>query len=310
MFFKSLFRALLLGVFLVVFSQTSFAAAKGKPKDPTRPVYETPVPGRSVVLRPVASKAFDLPNGSRVSIGADLDSMLNTVGTGSTQFKPADALAPRPCDSHLELRAAVTTMQLEVAQFGLKFGWTPGGSLDFIESVKVKSKVTVGTIAMDFSLWECVGGKCTAVAAVTADHLTAGVEMDFDVDFGAITIGPGFVYNTPLGSILRKIMVKGVEKLSQSARLNELTWFALVKEYYPETGAVLFDQGSQSRLKNNQTFTVYSVTPSAGVCEVYRPAAYIHTTRVDTVSSYGQIDQVFGDQPIRPGDVVMVRRAE
>lgn len=296
---------------LQLFPQLSLGAG-GRRKSPESgggSSLSTPTPVRKVELRGVGTKPFQLPNGARVDLAADLEVLLNTAVTSTTAFAPTDAGAGSPCDTHLEIRAAVSTLQLQVAELGITFGYTPSGETDGLTGVTGSATVKIGTIAMDFSVWECVGGKCSSVAATTASHLTAGVNLSATLNFSEITTGPSLIFNTPLGDALRSIMVDGMKRLGTSSRLNELTWTARVREFVPETGSLIFDAGAKSRLTPHQTFVVYAVTPSVGICDVFKAVAYIHTVRVDTVSSVAVVDQILDSRGIEPGDLVMVRAA-
>jgi hypothetical protein len=309
-FWKS-FILLTLGILLGLIFSSTFAFAMAKPPATggscsTGP--GTPNPLRKVVLRHVGTKPFHLPNGSVVDINADLDSMLSTSTTNTANLVPLSAPASSdPCDSHLELSAAVTTLELDAWEFGATFGFTPSGELGTISNLKANAKVKIGTIGMDFAVWQCTGSSCTSQVASNATQATASVSLDLEIDFSTITTGPGLVYNTPLGDAVRKIMDQGVGLLSSSPRLSLLPWYATVREYDTGPGAVLLDMGTQDRIGTSQTFTVFSPIAATSSCPVFKPAAYVHTTEVENVSSYAQVDTVLDASGIKTGDRVMVR---
>lgn len=310
-----LFRAPLVVVcllvgFLPVLPQWIWAAGKkaDRPPAPGVPVYTTPEPVRKVRLPSVTTKPFQLPNGFRVDLTSDLDAILTSVVAASPIFSPADADPnAQVCDRHIEIRATVSTLELRNWEINLQFGYSPSGELRTVSDIKGEVQVEIGTLAMDFSIWECFKGQCAAVAATTADHLTSRTELKFSANFGLIETGASLVYNTALGNAFRKIMKKGIQDLADSPRLGELSWRAIVREYHPTQGVLYFDQGTQSRLQPNQTFVVYAVTESTGSCEVYKPMAYVHTTRVDTISSLAIVDQSLDSRDIQVGDLVLVR---
>ncbi len=165
---------------------------------------------------------------------------------------------------------------------------------------------------MDFSVWECNSNGCAAKAAATANHTIAGVNLNLTIDFGAIRTGPALIFNTELGTVLRKIMEAGLFQLSLSPHLNNLSWNARVQGYDQALGLLTFDAGAQSRIRANQTFEVYSPTDasSTGVCNVFQRVANIHTTSVDTASSVAIVDAVLDSRGIQIGDVVMIRRTD
>jgi hypothetical protein len=272
------------------------------------------------VLKPVGSKIFSLPNGGTADISVDLNAMFTTAVTNTSSLSPWVSAIPDdangnhpgtdPCESHLEIRGDVTTLQLDIAQVGLTIGWNPAGSYNVpITNITGKAHAKIGVIAMDFSVWQCQAGSCTAVAASTSDHVTAGVSVAVDIDFSSVTAGPSLIFNTPLGSALRRIMENGIQQMANSIRINELDWTARVVESNPQLGLVTFDVGMQSRIAPNQGFEVYAPNANTwGACRVYQLVGYIHSTTVGAVSSYAIVDQLFGARTIQVGDVVMVRR--
>lgn len=287
-------------------------AAGKKPSDPPQcpvtPSYTTARPVRPVIVRKVGTQVFTLPNGSPADLQADLQSMLNTVVTQTPVLAVTDPALVYPCDTYLELRSAVTHFQLDLAELGLSFGFNPGGALGPITGITGKVGVKIGTVAMDFSLWQCSRGRCTSVMASTANQTTASGSLALELDLSAIHTGPNLLFQTPLGDLMRKIMIKGVSDLSTSPRLDELHWQALVRQYIPSAGLFIFNAGLQSRIRVNQMFEVYAADSStSGVCEVFKTVAYGHTSSVDAVSSLAIVDRILDSRGILPGDVVMVR---
>ena len=288
--------------------------AAGKKPTPITSGPELAHPAYKIIVRPVQTRSFHLPNRVEVNLGPDLDAILNSVITAQTGFLPSDPQTDpdQNCDRRLELRPAVTTLEMSVVQVGLHFGYSPSGSLSGIGNVNLNADlaVKIGTIAMDFSLWECVHNQCASISATTASHLTANVNLNLTVNFGVIGTGANFVYNTQLESALRSIMNKGMTNLASSARLNELDWRANVRLVENDGKTILFDQGSHSRIGVNQAFVVYATAESTGACDVFKPIAYVHTVQVDPVSAYAVVDQVLDpNTPIQSGNVVMARNS-
>jgi hypothetical protein len=275
--------------------------------------FSTPLPARKVRLPQIGTKAFQMPNGVQADLNFDMQTILNTsVTSSSATFSPTDAGSiDDPCNSHLELRSAVTTFQLDLVEAGISFGFSPAGSISTVSSITGAAKVRIGTIAIDLSLWQCDGGSCFAVAAATATHAVAGGNITFDADFSSIKTSAGLVFNTPLGATVRSIMIDGIKQLAASPRLSELAWTARVRDFNAVTGVVILSAGDQARVLPNQTFEVYAPTDTTaqGVCNVFQTVAYIHTSAVNTASSQAVIDQVLDPRGIQKGDVVMVRTA-
>ncbi len=326
------------GWLILLLSENVLAASKappnsGSPGSSTSVgVLTTPVPARSVVVTQIGTKAFELPNGVNMDLTADLQSMWNTVVTNSSVFVPtqlsvegggtSSVTSPSsPCNSHLEIRSALTTFQLNVAQLGITFGFTPGGALGPVSSIQGQANLQIGEISMDFSVWSCVSDgldsmndTCVSVLASHADQSTAGISSNVTVDFSIATTAANFLYNTPIGNAMKAIMASGMSQLVNSPRLNLLPWQAQVKELLPSSSAVspaiVFDAGVQEGIMTHQAFEVYAPTDSSptGVCNVYQVVADVHTSAVDSVSSTAVVDQWSdASRGILVGDVVMVR---
>ncbi len=293
----------------------------------------TPMPVREVVLQPVSTRAFRLPNGATIDLTADLDLMLQSAVASIPFFSPIvphsqvsipdDPGALRsflfsslrssggdPCQRWIEIRAGVSSFILDAWKIGVSFGYTPSGAKDPADGFKAKTQVRIGTLAMDVSVLSCNVHHCAVIDSRTASATTAGVDLTFDIHFGETTTSPGLVWETPLGEAFRKVMTHAVKGFAQSKRLVELPWKAQVKEYLPEIGAVVFDQGFQSRLGTGQSFTVFAQEDESTLengCGVYRALAHVKTTQVEAVSSVALLESVFDSRPIRAGDWVMVR---
>lgn len=306
---------------LIALSQSAEAAGKKPTTDPapnppptcgvTPPAGSTPTPVRKVILRPVGTKTFPLPNGSEADLSHELNTMFRTSAAASSSFAPVEGsgagVEDATCDQHVEIRAELTTLELKLLELGLTIGYTPTKVNSTITNLNGTAKVEIGSIAFDFSLWNCVGSRCTALEASTSTHKTTHVDLQLGVDFGLVHTGADLVYNSSLGNTLRAILEDGVRKLSASPRVAELPWYAVVREAMPEAGVFIFDAGMQSRIQANQNFAVYASTPATGACHVYKTIAYGHTSRVDAISSTAIVDQVLDSRPIQEGDIVMIR---
>ncbi|MGK5083682.1 hypothetical protein WDW37_10295 [Bdellovibrionota bacterium FG-1] len=277
----------------------------------TPPVDVTARPVRKVVLKPVTTQPFSLPNGApRIDLTSDLNLMLTSAVANTQAFSPTDPgdSGNDYCGSHIEIRAGVSTLMLDAFELGIQFGYSPtSGSGGAVTSVTGKAKVRIGQIAMDFGVWNCTAGSCSLVFPSTSTAATVGGNLSVEIDFSVIKTGPDLVLNTMLGDVLRKIMDDGMKKLSDSLSLNKLPWTARVREYLPDLGTLVFDAGSNSNLKPNQTFAIFAPASGQGACSAFRAVAHVHTTQVESISSTAIIDQVLDPRGIQDGDLVMVR---
>jgi hypothetical protein len=293
---------------LMILSQSTFAAAKKAPKEETSTIPTSPL--KQVELKSVKTMDFELPNGNQVNLQFDLDAMLRTAVTQSPAMMPSDngESFERPaCDNHLELRSSLSTLELNIIEAGITFGYTPTDALESPITVDASVDVKIGTIAMDFSLWDCVGTHCVAVAATTVDHRQSQITGSMTINFGEITTGPSLVVNTALGAAFRKIISKGIANLIQSARFNSLNWQATIREVNKDGRSFYIDAGQEQGVFPNQSFSVFTQENSTGSCNVYKVIAYAKSTISENVSSLLQVDTKVQPVEIRAGDTVMVR---
>jgi hypothetical protein len=310
-------RLLGAGVLFSLFAATpayAFSSAQTT-SAPAPPVVTTPNPARAVTLDQVTTQPFTLPNGSSVDLTQELGTMLLTAVTNTASLVPTvsdastTATAPSGCSSYVELRASLTSVELNATQLGVTIGYTPtiGDLGGVVTGGNASLNVSVSEIGMDFSLWECSNGQCQSIAAASADQSMTDTNLNFTIDFSAITTAAQLVNDTPLGDTLQAIIAAGISQLAASPRIADLPWSATVMEVNSSAGTFIFNQGSDSRLATNQSFVVYAGIPGEGACAVYQAVAYATSTEVDPVSSVGTITQSLdSSRGVEVGDVVMI----
>lgn len=270
-------------------------------------------PLRSVILRPVSTKPFQLPNGATVDLSADLDAMWTTAVTQTGVFSPLDftrdtGAAISECDETLELRAAVSSLELNAVEVGVSFGYSPTGSESPIVRIGGTAKVKVGAVRMEFGVRQCRSGRCQELIATGADHATAGVGLDFTIDFTAVKTGPSLVANTQLGAVLQQVLGQGAGRLAQDARVARLPWSATVRESASASqGLFVMDAGAERRLQPGTRVEVYAVTPGASACNVYKVVAYGTAIQVHSISATVALDQLLDPRGVQEGDLVRLR---
>jgi hypothetical protein len=305
------------------FSLPAYAMGKKPAAGPTAGnAFATPNPDRPVTVNALKGiQPFTLPNGSgqKIDISVDLHTMVGSALSLYTHLQPSEpaggataalgASSNNPCETHLEVHSAITTLQLNAFEFGVTFGYSPTGDNAPVTSITGKANVKIGTIAMDFSVFQCTAGVCTQLATSTADALTSGVDLNLSIDFGTVKTGADLVSNTQFGNILRGIMADGMKKLARSADMSKLAWKATVRESNLASGTMVFDQGAQQGIGSNQTFVIYANLPANGACNASHAVAHVHSTQVETVSTTAVVDDSLDSRGILPGDIVMLRLA-
>jgi hypothetical protein len=296
-------------------SLSSMVEASGKKPTPISPAPITPPmnipqPYRYAVVQPVKATPFNLPNGTPIDLSLFLPGFVASAVDATPFLRTGDLPVQDPCNSHLEVRSEVTSFQMDISDINLSFGFTPGGQIGPISNINGKVGLKIGSISMHMGIYECKDGNCFSVESALASHATAGVSLSMEIDFSMIKTGPSFVYNTPVGSTLQKILTTGMAQIGASQKLSALPWSSIVRDYNNSNGTIIFDAGWSDGIANNQVFEIYAPSDASvtGVCNAYRTVAIAHTVRVDNVSSVAQIDQFLDSRGIQVGDVVKIGR--
>jgi len=266
-------------------------------------------PIRPVIIKPTSSRPFPLPNGSTIDMTPHLDAIATTAVMQTGVFARIDEPSETtdPCASHLEIRSAISTLEMNLYELGIKVGYTPDNVYG-ISEVNGEAKVKIGALSLDVSVWKCSASGCISLLATAVNQTAAEGDLSFTVDFGLITTGAEFVTHSSFNNLLRKMMNTAASRLASSADFNKLPWFATVREAKAGQSSFTLDAGSSSNIQLKQNLVVYQVTPTTGVCKVYKALAYAHTTQVDPVSAIATIDEIrSADANIQPGDIVMVK---
>ncbi|HLE00702.1 MAG TPA: hypothetical protein VJB59_10615 [Bdellovibrionota bacterium] len=293
-------------------SLTTGESALGAGKKPaSAPNPSCPAPGavakpyRKVLMTSVATKPFPLPNGTLVDLTQDLNTMAYSVTTDTHTFRPS-TVVDADCAEHLELHIGVSTLELNLYELGITIGYSPTGT-SAVTSAEGEVNVRLGHLAMDFRIDQCNIKGCTQIIASTANATPVETDSSFKINFSEITTAVQLATHPTFNKLLRKIMTAGMTRLAQSPDVHHLPWRAIVRESNPSAGTLIFDAGTQDGIAANQNFAVYAVSPTTGVCDVYKTIAYIHTLRADPLSSFAIVDQVLDSQPIETGDLVVVK---
>ncbi len=287
------------------------AAGKPKPRPPADPLFEQARPFRAAHLQDVRTLPFTMPNGARLDLAADLYPIMEGATTRASRFRSTQNPIVDECGNHLAVSAALTSLDLNVFGAQIRFGYSPQGEFSSgITDLRGKLRVDVGLIGMDFGVWRCKGSDCAEVIAARKTHNTVNAGLTFEVDFDEITTAADFMYQTPVGETISKIMERGIAEIDASERVHGLPWRAEVREVRTSPDGVFFwlNAGEEQGIGVNQLFTVFAPTQTGSTCDVYKAVGVAHTSSTSVVSSEAKIDQADPARGVQEGDVVMVRR--
>jgi len=267
-------------------------------------------PIRNVVVAPVKSQKFPLPNGLMVDLTPSLHDIMIAAVNGTGVFHPIlDAQsAPDSCNTYLRVSSYVTAIEMDLYDFKLTVGYTPDGVYGLSpNNITGNVNVRIGRLEMVFAVEKCASGLCQTILTSKVGKNSVDSDYHLVANFNGISGGADLVQHPSFNKILSQLMDAGMKLIAQSPNLNKLPWAATVRKFNAAAGTLIFDAGYNSNIANNQAFVIYAVEPATGACDLYEAVAYVHTTRIDPISSLAVVDQSLDPRGIKEGDVVMVK---
>jgi len=267
-------------------------------------------PIRNVVVAPVKSQRFPLPNGTMADLTPSLGDIMIAAVNGTGAFHPIldPQAAPDACNSYLRVSSYVTAIEMDLYDFKLSVGYSPDGVFGLTPNqIQGEANVRIGRLDMVFAVEKCQAGLCSTILTSKVGKNSIDSDYHLRANFNTITGGADLVQHPSFNKILTQIMDAGMKLIAQSPDLNKLPWTAIVRESNSASGTLIFDAGHGSGIANNQAFVIYAAEQATGNCNLYKAVAYVHTTRVDPISSVAIVDQSLDQRGIKDGDVVMVK---
>ena len=268
---------------LIGLSHSVFAMGPKKPVAvaPVPIVDSEPFPTRYLELGAVSTSLFHTPDGKAVDLGIDLARMVDTAVNQSEKFRTVtgghDVLAS--LGRHGVLSAALTAVELEVADIQLKFGYTPGGEVGATPgpspsaspggvTLVGKVDIKVGNISMDYKVVDSDTG--LAYGAVYVNHSMVTTGFSFKVDFGpGFSIGPEVQIKQALAPLFRTMTAKAMVEMAKARDINFIPWQARVSGIDADRRLVLMSEGVRAGLHQGNLFDVYSSCSTPGCLERY-----------------------------------------
>ncbi len=305
-------------VSLILFAAPVLAVGK-KPLTSTagKPIAAAPVqvpkPFREAFLAKIKALPFTLPNGAKMDLSVDLRSVMESATARGSLFRITDNPASGECDTYLEIRAALTTLDLDVFGAGIKFGYSPTGEfLPGSQPISGTARVDVGLIGMDFSVWRCSARdphdqSCAQIIASRVTHSMVDAELKMQFDFSQIQASADLIYKTPLGNTIAKMMTYGMSAVTAHERFDGLPWRAEVREV-AAGGKIWISAGEAEHLAVGDAFSILAPA-TQGACDAYRVVGTVKAVSPSSpVSLSATVEWQDSERPIRAGDVVMIRK--
>lgn len=226
----------------------------------TEPADSQAFPLRQVEFREFRTDVFHSPDGQPVDVGVVVGQLVDTQVNQSQKFRTVVGNAP--AERHGVLTGGITSLVLEVASVGIRFGYTPDGEVNDGSGVRLEGNLTVKVpvITADFKIFDSETG--LTYSAVSVDQAGVGVNLSFTVNFDQISIGPEFVAQTPLKDIIRALTANAMVQMLRQRDVNFIPWSTRVLGSDLSRGLVFFDAGVRQYVAAGNLFRAYTACRS------------------------------------------------
>ena len=233
------------GLFLLSLPVTSWGFGGKSPESQATPY-------RHVQVARITVPPFFLPSGNRVDINADLATIIDTEINQSEHFRTGRS------QHRLVISGGVTSMEMDITQLNIRFGWNPQGALPiFFENlVDGEFDLRLSTLSMDFKIFDRFTGE-TYVASY-ANETTSNLRFKVRVNVAEIRSTLDLLTRTELTKTIRKATREVLKKLSEHPNFHYVPWEAKVLHVNEPGDTLLFDAGALQGVRENDVFSVYS----------------------------------------------------
>lgn len=302
-------RYLVLGVLTLialVFTPANvwgFGSSRPKPKPKDTGIQAHPI--REVDLAHITVPAFYLPNGNRVDMNTDLETIIDTEINRSRYFRTSH----NGGQSRLVITGGVTSLELDVLQLNLRIGWNPAGSLPVVGDAGVFGQVDLrlSTLSMDFKIYDRATG-VTYLASYT-DETLSDLRFTVGVEISQITSSVELLTRTRLAEAIRSAVGDIMASMEEHPDMPYVPWETTVLGLEESRQDVTIGAGGRQGIKKNFVFSIYSTCEN--VSDQFCYERFLSDVRVNQVGNqssravpYKNSDSL---RNVYPGDKVYVK---
>lgn len=288
---------------------TPCAAFGGKPPEerpntPPAPTFQQAKPYRVVELARVTAPVFPIPNGEKVDITSELNTLIDTTINSSHFIRTMESKG----QSRLIVSGGITALEMNILQLGLTIGWNKGGVIPIPGQPNASGEVDfrLSSLAMDFKIYDRLTGQ-TYLASYTDQDLSQ-LKIQVHVNLTNLQAAIDVLYKTGMSEAIRIATANIMSQLEANPQFDYIPWEAEVLGVDPESGQMSFNAGSAAGVRANDVYSVYSACVGIEVNCYTRFLADMKTSNVGGFVSeargFSSADQVTN---IRAGDHVYVK---
>ena len=284
-------------LFLLLVSTTSSGFGGKSPEE-----YQA-TPYRYVQLSRVTVPPFYLPSGRRVDMNSDLGAIIETEINQSEYFRSGGS------DSRLVISGGVTSMEMDVTQLNIRFGWNPNGALPIFPGRIVEGEfdLRLSTLSMDFKIFDKYTGE-TYVASYTNENIS---ELNFKVKVNLLNLQStlDLLTKTKLTEAIRKATRDVLENISEHPNFHYIPWNAHVLHVNEAKDSLFFNAGVLQGVKEGDIFSAYSSCSDNR--EEFCFERFLSDIRVISVSGRQSEAEPYTEQDflsiVEPGDKIYIK---
>ena len=132
-------------------STECFAFAPKKLKEEAPIPIKQAMPTRHVFLKNVAAPPFTFPNGAKIDLNMDLNAIALSQVNQSNHIR-----STQQSDSCLVMAGAITSLEMDILELGIQFGWNRNGIIPIPGTPGLEGKLTIrlSNMSMDFHIYD------------------------------------------------------------------------------------------------------------------------------------------------------------
>lgn len=241
------------------------------------------IPFRHAELTHVTVPAFYLPNGTRADFNADLDTIFATTINTSRHLRTREGGIGQP--SRVVIVGGVTSLEIDVLQFGVKIGWNRSGPIPVsgIADFNGEVDMRISNLTMDFRIYDRVTGN-VYVADYTNESLS-NLKLQFKVNLANIVGNVDLLYKTKVAEALRQGMTDILAKMESNSNFHLIPWEAGITGVNQDSRLVAFNAGDVQGVRVGDLYTLYSHCEANDANCFERYLADVRVTRVGPQSA-------------------------
>jgi hypothetical protein len=248
-------RTILTTAIFLGYPVSGYAFGHKPPKEtqPPAPQFQQAKPYRVLELSRVIAPAFPLPNGENVNLTSELNTLIDTTINTSRYLRTSGANKSR-----LIISGGITALEMDILQFGIRFGWNKGGAIPISGMPNVSGEVDfhLNLLEMDFKIYDRLTGQ--AYVANYTNQEMSNLNINVHANISELQLAIDIIQKTGIAEAVRVATTDIMAKLENDSKFDLIPWEAEVLGVDSENGKLTFNAGSANGVRATDVYSVYS----------------------------------------------------